>query len=110
MAEQTPPGTREFERYDESRPPMTFSVIPNAEDKRAHAVWDWVIRSAYHDPGRVVLRAVCGTEVHPHNQLPPAAVPCDACRTTLPHDAIPRPAPGSPLLRDMARVHAELTR
>lgn len=26
---------------------MTFSVIPNAEDERAHAVWDWVIRSAY---------------------------------------------------------------
>lgn len=110
MTEHTPPGTRDLERYDESRPPMTFSVIPNAEDERAHAVWDWVIRSAYHDPGLVVLRAVCGTEVHPANQLPSGAVPCDACRKNLPNNGIPRPAPGNPLLRDMARIHTELTR
>lgn len=110
MAEHTPSGARDFERTDESRPPMAFSVIPNAEDKRAHAVWDWVIRSAYHGPGPVLLRAVCGTKVYPDNRLPPGVAPCDACRKNLPNDVTPRPAPGSPLLRDMARIHAELTR
>lgn len=110
MAEHTPPDTRDFEPYNDPRPPTTFSVIPNTEDKRAHAVWDWMIRSAYHDHGRVVLRAVCGAEVHPDYQLPTGVVPCEACRTTLPEDAIPRPAPGSPLLWDMARIHTELSR
>ena len=89
---------------------MTFSVIPNAEDKRAHAAWDWMIRAAYHDPGRVVLRTVCGAEVRPDSQLPPPEAVCDSCRAALPEHAIPRPAPGNPMLRDLARIHSEMVR
>jgi hypothetical protein len=89
---------------------MTFSIIPDTEDKRVHAVMDWMIRSVCLDPGTVKLRAVCGTEVRPARQLPPAGAPCGKCCSGLPANAIPRPAPGSPMLLELARLHAELTR
>lgn len=92
--------------------PLTFSVVPGA-DGRVHAVLDFVIRAAYHDPGLVKLRAVCGDEVRPDNRLPPPSSKgalCARCREALPKNAVPRPGPGSPMLRELARLHAELAR
>lgn len=89
---------------------MIFSAIPDILDQRVHAVWDWMIRAAYHDAGRVVLRAVCRAEVRPDSQLPPPEAVCADCRAALPENAIPRPAPGSPMLRDLTRIYWEMTR
>lgn len=91
--------------------PLTFSVVP-AADGRVHAVLDFVIRAAYHDPGLVKLRAACGDEVRPGNRLPlaPEDALCARCRKALPKDAAPRPGPGSPMLHELAQLHVELGR
>lgn len=101
MSALAPPGN--------PMPPMTYSAIPNTLDRRVHAVWDWMIRAAFVDAGRVRLRAVCAAEARPDNQLTTHSLVCDACRAALPEHAIPRPTPGNPMLAELARVHAEMT-
>jgi hypothetical protein len=88
--------------------PMTYSVIPS--DGVAHAVWGWMIRAACLDPGTVKLQAVCCTEVTPEHRLPTPEAACTECRAALPPNAIARPAPGSPMLHELARIHAEMAR
>lgn len=96
---------------DDEREPLTFSVVPGA-GCIVHAVFDFVIRAAYHDPGLVKLRAVCGDEVCPDSRLPPSLrdALCAGCREALPRNAVPRPGPGSPMLRELAGLHTGLTR
>lgn len=91
--------------------PPTFSLIPGT-DGIVHAVLDFIIRAAYLDPGLVKLHAVCGDEVRPEDHLPPAPTDalCSRCCQAMPENTVPRPGPGSPMLRDLARLHAELTR
>lgn len=91
--------------------PLTFSVVPSRLGG-VHAVLDGVIRAAYLDPRLVKLRAVCGDEVRPDNRLPPSPkhALCPRCREALPKNAVPRPGPGSPILHELAELHAELTR
>ena len=90
---------------------LTFSVVPGA-DGIVHAVLDFIIRAAYLDPGLVKLRAVCGDEVRPDNRLPPSPKDalCIRCCQAMPENGVPRPWPGSPMLRELAELHAELTR
>lgn len=91
--------------------PLTFSVVPSKLGG-VHAVMDWMIRAAYHDPALVKLRAVCGDEVRPGNRLPPSpkSALCARCREAMPENVVPRPGPGNPMLRQLAELHAELTR
>jgi hypothetical protein len=96
-------------RDPEQVQPVTYSVIPS-KPGGVHAVYDFVIRAAFYDAGRLGLRAVCGAEVHPDSQLPPLEAVCADCGAALPHNAVPRPAPGSPILCDLARIHAEMAR
>lgn len=89
--------------------PVTYSVIPG-KDRLAHAVFDFVIRAVFLDPDLVKLRAVCGAELLPDNRLPPDGAVCTACREALPANTVSRPAPGSPMLHELARLHAQLGR
>lgn len=77
--------------------PLTYSVVPGA-DGCVHTVLDFIIRAAYHDPGLVKLRAVCGDEVRPDSRLPPSPkdAVCERCGKALPKNAVPRPEPDSP--------------
>lgn len=52
---------------------------------------------------------MCGHLVLPANQLT-AAEPCPGCVAGLTDADEPRPAPGNPLLVEMARIHAALSR
>lgn len=86
----------------EERPTLTYSVIPSKRDGLPHAVWDFVLLSFRLDGG--TLRAVCGDEVIPDNRLPPGIRLHRACRVALPVYAVPRPAPGEPMLKELARI------
>lgn len=87
-----------------------FSVIPSTRGG-VHAVYDQTIRRAFCDLSyrTLGLRAVCGHLVLPANQLT-AAEPCPGCVAGLTDADEPRPAPGNPLLVEMARIHAALSR
>lgn len=67
---------------------MTFcllaSVLAWPEGAPSWLATTWLIRAAYQHAGLVVLRAMFDADVHPANQLPPAAAPCAGCRKALP--------------------------
>ncbi|MBO0883827.1 MAG: hypothetical protein J2P17_26520 [Mycobacterium sp.] len=86
--------------------PVRYSIIPSA-DGDVHAVFDRHIRAVFHDRthAREVLRSACGRPVHPVSYLPLDAELCADCVVVLPAMAVPRPAPGTPLLRQMADLY-----
>lgn len=91
---------------NQHQPTLSYSVIPCTQDQVPHAVWDFVLLALHLGGGRAVaLRAVCGHEVVPGNRLPPGGARlCPACRAKLPSLAVARPAPGQPMLNDLARI------
>lgn len=82
-----------------------YSVIPD-RDTGVHAVYDQVIRRAFHCGTLRAggLQAVCGQAVLPANRLTAAKL-CQGCTAALAPTDKPRPAPGSPLLREMAALY-----
>lgn len=87
-----------------------FSVIP-CRRGGVHAVRDQVIRQAACDSSYRThgLRAVCGRMVIPVSDLT-GAEPCPDCAAGLTDADEPRPAPGNPLLKEMARITEALIR
>lgn len=74
-------------------------------------MYDRVIRQAACDHSYRIdgLRAVCGHMVLPASRLTDAQ-PCRDCAAGLIDADEPRPAPGNPPLREMARITSELIR
>jgi hypothetical protein len=86
--------------------PARYSIIPSA-DGDVHAVFDWNIRAVFHDGthARKVLRSACDRPIDPVSYLPQDAKLCADCVAALPETAVPRPAPGTPLLRQIANLY-----
>lgn len=86
--------------------PVRYSIIPSA-DGDVHAVFDRHISAVFHDGthARQALRSACERPVHPVSYLPQDAELCADCVAALPEMAVPRPAPGTPLLRQMAALY-----
>lgn len=82
-----------------------YSTVPSRRGG-VHAIYDQEIRRAFGDLAYQVggLEAVCGHSVLPANRLT-AAVLCSDCATRLKDTDTPRPAPGNPLLREMALLY-----
>lgn len=85
-----------------------YSIIPDIHGG-VHAVLDGMVRSVCHSgTWEQGLPALCGTPVHPAKRLPVAARLCADCElkvTTFCGMLIPRPAPGNPLLKEMAALY-----
>ncbi|MBO0873413.1 MAG: hypothetical protein J2P19_08465 [Pseudonocardia sp.] len=82
-----------------------YSVIPS-KSGGVHAVYDKTIRRAFFDGTHRVagLSAVCGEAIFPCAYLTAARL-CPNCATALRDTDIPRPAPGNPLLTQMAILY-----
>lgn len=91
--------------------PVRYSIIPSA-DGDVHAVFDRHIRAVFHNGthARQALRSACERPVHPISHLPQDVELCADCVAVLPDMAVPRPAPGTPLLRQMADLYPESLR
>ena len=85
-----------------------YSVIPD-KDGTVHAVLDRIVRAVFHNGTyQAGLAALCGEPVHPASWLPVQAKLCAGCEDkarTFPGVLVPRPAPGNPLLEQMAALH-----
>lgn len=66
-----------------------------------------VLRRTYAANG---LPAVCGAMVIPVPFLPLGGVLCRSCTDELPENAVPRPALGNALLREMSSLYPESAR